>query len=137
MLKVAQARLAKTKPRSRASLAQGDALCLPYAGGAFNAVFLSFTLELFSTQDILCVLSECRRVLKPRGRVCAVTLSQPAASTFMVAAYSWFHRRFPSVVDCRPIPAAVLIVQAGFQIQICQDKSLWGLPVAVIVASLF
>jgi len=134
MLKAAQARLAKIKLKGRVSLAQGDAVCLPYAGAAFDAVFMSFTLELFSAPDILCVLSECRRVLKPAGRVCTVTLSQPEASTFMVAAYGWFHRRFPSLVDCRPIPAAALIAQAGFQIQICLNKSLWGLPVAIVVA---
>src|SRR5512146_1079126 len=65
MLRVARVRLDKMKPRCRVSLAQGDASCLPYRSGAFDAVFMSFTLELFSTQDILSVLSECRRVLKP------------------------------------------------------------------------
>ncbi len=134
MLAVTRDRLAKMGLAGRVGLAHGDALCLPFTGAAFDAIFLSFTLELFSTPDIACLLVECRRALKEGGRICAVALSLPDRPSAMVAVYSWFHRRIPSVVDCRPIPAAEWIAGYGFRVRSVVHQSLWGLPVEIVIA---
>ncbi len=134
MLGVARSRLAKMGLAGRAGIIHGDALCLPFAGSAFDAIFLSFTLELFSRPDITRLLAECRRVLTGGGRVCAVALALPGKRSAMVALYSWFHRRFPDVVDCRPIPAAQWIAEEGFRVRSAIQQSLWGLPVEIVVA---
>jgi demethylmenaquinone methyltransferase/2-methoxy-6-polyprenyl-1,4-benzoquinol methylase len=48
--------------------------------------------------------------------------------------YVWMHRHFPHFVDCRPIAAANRLQQAGFRIERSEKFSIWGLPVAVMLA---
>ncbi|MBS1152867.1 MAG: hypothetical protein H6Q89_4565, partial [Myxococcaceae bacterium] len=45
------------------------------------------------------------------------------------------HRNFPSLVDCRPIPARELVEAAGFQIGEVRRTWLTGLPVQSLLAS--
>jgi demethylmenaquinone methyltransferase/2-methoxy-6-polyprenyl-1,4-benzoquinol methylase len=113
-------------------LVQGDATHLPYAAASFDAVFMSFTLELFDTPEIPVVLAACRRVLRPGGRLGVVALAQ--ADNLAVRLYEWAHRRFPRAVDCRPIQAPAALQAAGFQISAHQQGTMWGLPVDMVVA---
>jgi demethylmenaquinone methyltransferase/2-methoxy-6-polyprenyl-1,4-benzoquinol methylase len=72
MLQAGQARLNRSDParaRTRGSVAfaAGDALRLPFADGAFDAVTISFGLRnVHGTQD---ALAEMRRVTRPGGRL--------------------------------------------------------------------
>src|SRR4030042_2471079 len=75
MHSVAKAKLEKAGISNRVDLQCGDAACLPFDSNSFNAVFMSFTLELFDTPEIPVVLNECRRVLKTGGRICVVGVS--------------------------------------------------------------
>jgi ubiquinone/menaquinone biosynthesis C-methylase UbiE len=119
-------------------LCQGDGLHLPYPTGCFDALLLTFTLELFDTPEIPHVLAECRRVLKHGGRASIASLAaaaQPGAPAGAPARiYAWFHERFPALVDCRPIPLQEMVEQAGFAIQEKSTGVMWGLPVACVLA---
>jgi len=80
----------------------------------FDAVFMSFTLELFDTPEIPKILSEIKRVLKPDGRLGVVSMSKENGNSVFLKIYEWAHIRFPNYIDCRPIFAAASIEDAGF-----------------------
>ena len=73
MLRLARQRLSSC--RGHVDLQQGDGRSLPYLAASFDAAFMSFTLELFDPPDIELVLSEIKRVLRPRGRLAIVCLT--------------------------------------------------------------
>ena len=79
MLQAGQARQAKgdpfqTKTRGRVAFAAGDALRLPFADRAFDAVTISFGLRnVHGTRD---ALEEMRRVTRPGGRLVVCEFSE-------------------------------------------------------------
>lgn len=113
----------------------GDAVALPVADGILDAIFMSFTLELFVPNDMARVLEECRRILRDGGRLGVVALSEFGRPNLMRRLYGWAHRRFPAWVDCRPIPVTRVLAEQGFRIRNVSHADLWGLPLEVAVAS--
>jgi len=110
-----------------------DGVRLPVRSSCFDAVFLSFTLELFDTPEIGLVLEECRRVLRPAGRIGVVAMRKEGGAPWMLRLYEWAHRRFPDWVDCRPIHPTQAIAASGFQILETVGGSMWGLPVEIVI----
>ncbi len=135
MLRQCKRRLLGRALVDRSELVEGDAEGLPFRDGAFDAVFMSFTLELFDTPEIPGVLAECRRVLRPAGRLVVVALALPERRRPMVDLYRWAHDRAPGLIDCRPIPVATLVESAGFRIVSAEPVGLWGLSVAIVEAA--
>jgi ubiquinone/menaquinone biosynthesis C-methylase UbiE len=135
MLQKSYDRLVKAGMASGVCILQGDGAHLPYQSESFNAVFISFTLELFDTPEIPVVLEECRRVLVPGGRLGVICLLKTDSPGTVVRLYEWFHEKLPAYVDCRPIDADTMIQAAGFNINKQQIRSMWGLPVEIVVAS--
>ena len=109
-----------------------DAAQLPFEDGSLNAVFMSFTLELFDTPEISKVLAECKRVLKPGGRIAVVSISKEQPSDPMVKVFEWTHRHFPNLLDCRPIYARRELEAAGFEIVKSEIRHMW-LPVEIVL----
>lgn len=135
MLRQSYTRLTKAGLHDRVTLLEGDGSQLPYRDACFEAVFLSFTLELFDTPEIPLVLAECQRVLTSGGRIGVVAMLNDGHPSWIVRLYEWFHTHLPAYVDCRPIDAHELIQTAGFCVEKHQIKSMWGLPVELVVAS--
>ena len=134
MCRVASDLLTRAGVRSRVNLVRGDAARMPFPTGSFDAVFMSFTLELFDTTEIPVVLAECWRVLRPGSRIGVVAMASADPPGLMQRIYEWAHRKFPTVIDCRPIIAAAALAQAGFHIQATTRMSSFGLPMDIIVA---
>jgi demethylmenaquinone methyltransferase/2-methoxy-6-polyprenyl-1,4-benzoquinol methylase len=134
MAKVAKENLAKAGLLERARLRCGDATQLPYAPESLDAVFMSFTLELFDTPEIPNVLCECKRVLRPDGRIVVVGMSRDAKNDPLLGVYEWTHKHFPNFVDCRPIYVREALESAGFKIQKALVKHMW-VPVEIIRGS--
>lgn len=132
-------RRAKSKLERRASsnvkLMQGDSSRLPFTDETFDVIFMSFTLELFPTEEISIILEECRRVLRLGGRLGIVSLLQKEYPNCMERFYTWAHRRWPAVIDCRPLSMEELIRSKVMDISKIQKMSMWGLAVGILIAS--
>jgi len=132
MVKLARSRLTKTGLLKRAQLKTGDASNLPYPNGTLDAVFMSFTLELFDTPEIPKVLAECKRVLKKGGRIGVVGMSKDGPDEILIEAFQWTHKHFPNYLDCRPIYVQRAIEDAGFTVCKTLRKHMW-IPVELVV----
>jgi ubiquinone/menaquinone biosynthesis C-methylase UbiE len=135
MLGRAHRRVARAGYTGRVALVQGDAHLLPLAPGVCDAVFMSFVLELIDTPAIPPLLGECRRVLRPQGRLGVVSLQSNELPRVMTRLYLAARRYLPSLLDCRPIPVPKLLAATGWDLQALQALSLSGLPATAAVAT--
>jgi ubiquinone/menaquinone biosynthesis C-methylase UbiE len=135
MIAVAREQLRQENAANGVMLNRGTALHLPYAAASFGAAFSSFMLDLIDTPDIPCVLGEVRRVLKAGGRAGLVSMSKACAGSVVVKVYERFHRWLPKLIDCRPIYLQSAVESAGLTCEVHQTRSMWGIPVEIMVAS--
>ena len=133
MCTLARNKLERVNLDAHIHLQNGDATHLPYATNIFDAVFISFTLELFDTPEIPRVLNEVKRILKQDGRILVVSLLKTPRQSVHI--YEWFHQKMPTLIDCRPIHAQDSLRAVGFKNIETTTKSMWRLPVSINLAT--
>ena len=133
MVKTARINLAKHHI-SNVKVREADARNLPYKNGYFDVVYMASTLELFDTPEIPIVLNEIKRVLKPTGRICIVSIPREGREdSFGVRVYEWSHRTFQSYASCRPIYVEDVIKKAGYKIIKTQVIGVF-FPMKIVIA---
>ena len=133
MVKIATRKIQNKGLLSRVRFTCGDAIKLPYKTGKFDAVFFSFTLELFDTPEIPIVLKEIKRVLKPGGRLGIVSLSKDCSKSLFIKLYEWAHLKFPKFIDCRPIYVSQYIKESGFDIHYKRKAKIFSAPLEIVI----
>ncbi|OVE85753.1 class I SAM-dependent methyltransferase [Natronolimnobius baerhuensis] len=130
MCQLAQDRLDDEDP---SAVVCGDALSLPFDADSFDAVLVSFALELFDDDHRTAVLAEIHRVLRPSGRICVISPTT-AASDIVSLLYTRLNDAFPTLVDSRPLDVSAVLTTAGFGV--VQTRIEWAVivPVEVVVA---
>jgi ubiquinone/menaquinone biosynthesis C-methylase UbiE len=133
MLKIARENLEKEGLADRVELICEDAGELPYDAETLDAIFMSFTLELFDTPEIPEVLAECKRVLRPGGRIVVAGVSKEGEGGVILQVFEWTHKHFPNLMDCRPIFVRKALKAAGFRIESVENRTMW-IPVEIALA---
>lgn len=134
MLAVTRKKIDEAELGDRAELVRSDAAALPFPDSLADAVFMSFTLDLFDTPEIPVDLKECRRTLKGEGRICVVGLSKAGKRSPVTRLCEWAHRLMPNFVDCRPIYVRKSLEDTGFGALETSSLSMAGLTVEVVLA---
>jgi ubiquinone/menaquinone biosynthesis C-methylase UbiE len=134
MHRVAAERLGRDGVAAAWSLVLGDGARLPLRDASVDAVFASFTLELFDTPELTVVLDEIRRVVVPGGRLALVGLTATEPPALMERAYLLAHRLMPRLADCRPIPVSTLVAEAGFRLVAQRRCDVVGIPTLAVLA---
>ena len=133
MVSIARELMEKSQIADRVEVQRADAEALPYSENSMDAIFMSFTLELFDTPEIPGVLAQCKRILRPGGRIVVVGVSKEGKQGIIIKAFEWTHRHFPNLMDCRPIYVARALAAAGFIVQDTTIDHMW-VPVEIVLA---
>lgn len=133
MCNITQSKIKKEGLSEIVELTCGDAVKLPFKVDFFDAIFMSFTLELFDTPEIPTVLNECYRVLRNGGHICVVAMSKKGDNSLMMRLYEWLHKKLPKYFDCRPIFVQDALQSTDFQILDAVKLSMFGLAVEIVL----
>lgn len=134
MIQNTRKRLEKGGSVNRVELCCGDATFLPFRESAFDAVFMSFALEVLDTPEIPRVLSQIKKVLKPDGRLGIIDMSKEDGKSVFLKAYEWMHNKCPKYLGSRPIYAEQCLIDARYQIRSRERIRIFRLPAEIIVA---
>jgi demethylmenaquinone methyltransferase/2-methoxy-6-polyprenyl-1,4-benzoquinol methylase len=134
MIEKTKKRLENERLADRAELCCGDATFLPFSESAFDAVFMSFTLEGFDTPEIPRVLAQIKMVLKPGGRLGIIDMSKENGKSVFLKVYEWLHNKCPKYLGSRPIYTEQCLVDAGYQMKSKEKIKIFRLPAEIIVA---
>jgi ubiquinone/menaquinone biosynthesis C-methylase UbiE len=137
MIGIAQQRVAAYAERARVTQSDG-AMRFPLPDHSVDRVVSSYVLDLLAESDIRQAIAEARRVLKPSGKVCLVSLTRGVSlsSRLVCAVWSAVFRMNASLVGgCRPIQLAAFFPQPNWTIEYHQVITQFGVPSEVLIAS--
>lgn len=95
MLEVGKAKLMQRNMDRQVELIQGNAMELPFADNQFDFATIGFGLR--NVPDLIQVLKEMQRVVKPGGKVFCLELSKPVWQPFKAIYYTYFRYILPMI----------------------------------------
>lgn len=93
MLKVGSHKIKELGLGEQINLIHGNAMELPFADNSFDFAAIGFGLR--NVPDLVRVLEEMKRVIKPGGQVVCLELSKPVKQPFKSIYYFYFQRILP------------------------------------------
>lgn len=93
MLEVGKKKVNRLGLNQRIELVHGNAMNLPYPDHTFDHVTIGFALR--NVPDLVRVLQEMKRVVKPGGQVVSLELSKPTWPVFRTLYFLYFDRILP------------------------------------------
>ncbi|MRN53388.1 demethylmenaquinone methyltransferase [Paenibacillus monticola] len=93
MLEVGRRKVEEYKLQNRISLVQGNAMELPFGDNSYDYATIGFGLR--NVPDLVQVLNEMKRVVKPGGMIVCLELSKPMKQPFKGIYYFYFQRVLP------------------------------------------
>jgi ubiquinone/menaquinone biosynthesis C-methylase UbiE len=114
---------------------RGDAADLPFDDAQFDVVTAAYLLHLLDRRERDAVLAEARRVLRPGGRLVAVTVAPPRpafdAIVGLLPGAAW--RLLGPLAGLRPLDPREALESAGLR-PVAARRVLRGYPSLVVVA---
>ncbi|MFD2612014.1 demethylmenaquinone methyltransferase [Paenibacillus gansuensis] len=95
MLNVGEHKIREAGRAEQIRLVQGNAMELPFPDNSFDYATIGFGLR--NVPDLMKVLREMQRVVKPGGKVVCLELSKPTKNPFKSIYYFYFQRVLPMV----------------------------------------
>ncbi|GGF88746.1 demethylmenaquinone methyltransferase [Paenibacillus abyssi] len=93
MLDIGQSKINKLELDGQVSLLRGNAMQLPFEDNRFDYATIGFGLR--NVPDLVQVLKEMQRVVKPGGKVVCLELSKPTWEPFKSIYYFYFQKVLP------------------------------------------
>lgn len=84
---------ARPQLQKRVRLVHGDAMALPFADNTYDLATIGFALR--NVPDVLTVLTEMTRTVRPGGKVVSLELSKPEWPPFRSVYYLYFYKILP------------------------------------------
>jgi len=109
----------------------------PLADASTDRTVSAYVLDLMPKSDVDALLEECRRVLRPAGRLCICGLAPGATWGTKAVTRLWraVHRAAPRLVGgCRPLSVAPRLDRAAWTVLHRSLVSAWGIASEVLVA---
>ena len=136
MYRISQRKLKHSGLENRVDLTCADVLEVSFKEDSFDGIFMSFTLETFSPEKINLLMNKIKSWLKPGGKVCILCMAESEKKTLIYRLYLWSHRKFPVLVDCRPINPEKILTESGFSIRNKELLKTYNLPVKIVLAAI-
>jgi len=95
MLSLGKHKVVKAGLENQIQLIHGNAMDLPYADDSFDYATIGFGLR--NVPDLVKVLSEMKRVVRPGGKVVCLELSKPVWQPFKALYYFYFRYMLPVI----------------------------------------
>jgi len=137
MQKLASRRLAQY--RDRVLLVETDGrVPLPFKSQSFDLFVSNYVFDILSPEQILEMLSEAWRILRPGGRLGLVSLCHGInlPTRIISAMWQWIHSVRPKLVGgCRPVELRSYLLPELWHIDHVRQLSSYGIPSSVLVAS--
>jgi len=124
---------AQKYPDVHAELQIGDAYKLPYPDARFDLLINQYMFDLLPEDDMVQVLQEYHRVLRPGGRLLMTTLALPRR--FSQQLWDTLYRIYPPLLGgCRGVTVLPFLDEAGFLREQHAFMTQWTYPSEVVLA---